>query len=1547
MRGSLFGPRRVGLRPRRGGGRPRVERLEERQLLATFTVTNTGDINANGTTVPGSLRDAIEKANAAGGQNTINFSIGTGLQTISPSKPLPVIVDPMTIDGTTQPGFSSTPVIQINGALAGGTAIGLQVSASNTTIKGLAINRFGGDGVQVSAGGVTLLGDFIGVDPTGTAALGNGGHGVFVNGAANVVIGATGAGNGNVISGNKAGGIILFANASSGDSIVNNFIGTDLTGKSALGNQGDGVTVLGGNFNVIGGTASGQGNIISGNTGNGVTVQGASNTSVQGNIIGAGAQGTTAVGNQGAGILLLGSNNNVIGGPVAGARNVISGNAGRGMLVQGSNNNTIQNNLIGVGSDGTSSLGNGAAGIFILGSNGNSIGGTQARTGNVIAFNGNKTAEGGVDLFAGTGNSILGNSIFSQVHSTNPAKGIGIDLGDDGVTPNTPGGPHTGPNNLQNFPVLTNVVTGAGRTLIQGTLNSAPNTTFRVEFFSNPAADPTGFGEGQTFLGSTTVTTDSNGNATINDTLTTPVQVGQFVSATATDPGNNTSEFAADVKVGQATVSDLAVAITSSPNPATLNSNFTYTVTITNAGPNAATNVVLTDTLPSSVTFVSGTVDSGGSFTQTGTKFTANIPTLAVGATATATIVVNPTAVGTVTDTAVVSSGQIDPDTSNNTASEDTRVDIPADLGVTVTASPSPVVEGGTLTYKIIVTNNGPGQASNVVVTQQLPAGATFVSASPGQGTFSPPANGVLNVSLGSVAPGSAVATIVVVTAGQAGIPPNQVTADTTVDVTGDQIDPDLTNNEAKVSVPVLPSADLAVTVAADPSPVLANSPLTYTVAVTNNGPDPATNVSIVDILPTGVTLDGAPTIDTGGTIASATDTGVNATVPEIDAGATATLTIVVIPSAPGSITNAVTVTTADDVDINPANNSATATTQVSPADVGVAITATPNPATAGADLTFRISVTNAGIATATNVKLLDRIPANAQVISANSDVGTVQPISNGTLEVDIPSLDAGLTATIFLVVRPSTSTVLVDSASVTADEADPNPANNSASLSVPVSPADLVATVAATPQPVLVGTPLTITATVTNNGPAIANGVILAADLPAGVIVASPPQASQGSAGVFGSTATVNVGTLLPGASATLTIVVTPTAVGTLNITTRTAAAEFDPNTDNNAASTQVTAFNQPGAFVLASPTLAVAQNAGTATITVERVGGTLGQVMVNFAVFGGTAVPGVDYVPVAGTLVFNDGQTSQTITVPILDNGQIGAADRVVGVLLGGPTGGATLGPVAAAALTIVNVHPDVFGPIPTDTTLGGDARAITTVTIAFNKALDPTRASNPANYTLIAPGVGRSARSAASGNQVVPVNVAFYNPLNNTVTLVPSRPLPAGAFNELIVNGSLPNGLMDQKGNLLDGAGNGVNGTNYVITFARGASLTYGDAGNNVVNLRLSGGGVLDLVRGADGQGSTLRLLGAVPGRSTLSGSVRASSFKSTGVTSFREIDGLVPFGAIKSRLTTPPFFVTDQPTTPTVTAAVAIAPPAAATIDGRARPAAALSRRRRVG
>jgi len=203
--------------------------------------------------------------------------------------------------------------------------------------------------------------------------------------------------------------------------------------------------------------------------------------------------------------------------------------------------NVIQGNYIGTDVSAEIALANLRSGVVIgTGATANIVGGLGRGAGNRIAFNN----EQGVLIYEGDGNAILSNSIHANTS-------LGIGLGDDGVTANDSFDADSGPNRLQNFPVITSAKSKNKEMDVQGTLLSAPNTNFRLEFFSSNTCDPSGYGEGETYLGYTQVRTNIVGRATFKITLQMPLTKGRFITATATDPANNTSEFSQCMQVKQ------------------------------------------------------------------------------------------------------------------------------------------------------------------------------------------------------------------------------------------------------------------------------------------------------------------------------------------------------------------------------------------------------------------------------------------------------------------------------------------------------------------------------------------------------------------------------------------------------------------------------------------------------------------------------------------------------------------------------------------------------------------------------------------------------------------------------------------------------------------------------------------------------------------------------------------------------------------------------------------------------------------------------------
>jgi hypothetical protein len=225
-----------------------------------------------------------------------------------------------------------------------------------------------------------------------------------------------------------------------------------------------------------------------------------------------------------------------------GRGNLISANGRSGVGIFNGSNNTVVANRIGTQADGTGALGNVQWGVGVNGGTSNHIGATDdfPGLGNTIAFNGLD----GVVVVNATNVTVVGNAIFSNV-------GLGIDLGDNGVSLNDAGDADAGPNAMQNFPALASASTSATGTAVQGTLNSTPNVGFRIEFFSNPAADASGHGQGGTYLGSTQVLTNGAGDASFLALLPVAVPNGSSVSATASGgvvtQNGYTSEFSAAI----------------------------------------------------------------------------------------------------------------------------------------------------------------------------------------------------------------------------------------------------------------------------------------------------------------------------------------------------------------------------------------------------------------------------------------------------------------------------------------------------------------------------------------------------------------------------------------------------------------------------------------------------------------------------------------------------------------------------------------------------------------------------------------------------------------------------------------------------------------------------------------------------------------------------------------------------------------------------------------------------------------------------------------
>lgn len=705
-------------------------------------------------------------------------------------------------------------------------------------------------------------------------------------------------------------------------------------------------------------------------------------------------------------------------------------------------------------------------------------------------------------------------------------------------------------------------------------------------------------------------------------------------------PGNNNgSAPGARVTTTVAASTDLAITKTG-PATATAGTDITYTLAVTNNGPSTATGVVITDTLPAGATFVAA---SGGG-TLAGTVVTwPTIGTLAPGGTASVTITLRAADGGTLLNVAAVTGAEADPVPANNRATATTTVNAAADLAV-VKTGPATATAGANVAFTIAVTNNGPSAAVNVVVTDTVPTGATFVSAS-GGGTF---ASGIVTWPLIASLPAGGTASFTVTL--RRTEPGDIVNIAAVRSATPDPV---TGNNRATATTTIAGSADVQIT-KTGPATGAAGAALTYTLTVTNAGPSTATAVQVTDSLPVGTTFGSA---SAGGTAVGRLVTW--PAIPTLAPGASQSFTVTLSAAEGGTIVNVANATTTTP-DPTPANNRATATTTIA-ATVDLAITKTgPATAAAGADVTFSLAVVNIGPSTATGVVITDTIPAGATFVSA-SNGGTLA----GSIVTwpAIPTLAATGTVTYTVTLRRVEGGALVNVAGVTGAEADANPGNNRSTATTAVNAAADVVTTKVGPATITAGAEITWTLTTVNNGPSTAAGVVVRDQLPAGAVFVS---ASNGGTAAGQLVTWPAVPTLAVGQ--TLTYTVTARAPGSgplLNIASSTSTTP-DPipaNNDGSAPGAQVTTtvnaqadlavFKSGPARVDAGAAVAyriVARNLGPSAAAAVTVTDQLpaGVTFVG-ASNGGTLSAGVVTWPAVASLAVNDSVVyTLTVTAP-----------------------------------------------------------------------------------------------------------------------------------------------------------------------------------------------------------------------------------------------------------------------------------------------------------
>ncbi|MCM3779780.1 DUF7507 domain-containing protein [Microbacterium hydrocarbonoxydans] len=594
----------------------------------------------------------------------------------------------------------------------------------------------------------------------------------------------------------------------------------------------------------------------------------------------------------------------------------------------------------------------------------------------------------------------------------------------------------------------------------------------------------------------------------------------------------------------------------------------TFTIGVTNNGPQTATGVTVTDQIPAGLTAVQAT-PSSGACTVTGTV-SCTLPDLAVGAGATITVTgtVSPsfTPGSALTNTATVTGSRFDPVPANNTATASGISAALADLSVTKTHSPAAPVAGQNVTYTLTTRNAGPSEARDVRLSDPLDPDTSFVSAAPGQGACSV-VDGILGCDLGTLAPGATVVTTVVVqiAAGATAVVQNSVA------VTSSTPDPDPSNNVDSTSFQPEIIADLAVVKSASDDEVAAGGTVDFSLAVSNLGTSDAVNAALVDTVPTGFTVTGvrAPA---GATCAfMATDVRCVWDVLPVGGPATVVVSTVVAADAPvGSVVNTASIASPAD-DPNPANNSDSAEVEVvQSADLSI-VKSAPATGVPGGAFAYTLVVTNGGPSVARGTTLSDTLPAEF----TGAAVGAAGcAVAAGTVSCELGDLAPG--ASVAVTVNGTWSATATGTirnvAATTSATPDPDTGDNSSTVDVSLTPSADVSVVKTTTTPsVPLGGTASFIITVSNAGPSAAAGVVVAELAPPGLAVT----AATPSQGTWAPTDhRWTVGTLLPGESATLAITATATLVGTrTNTATATSPTpDPDPSDDTGTSTVEVT---------------------------------------------------------------------------------------------------------------------------------------------------------------------------------------------------------------------------------------------------------------------------------------------------------------------------------------------------------------------------------------
>ena len=691
-------------------------------------------------------------------------------------------------------------------------------------------------------------------------------------------------------------------------------------------------------------------------------------------------------------------------------------------------------------------------------------------------------------------------------------------------------------NSVVSVPVV--VLDSTGKTLNNGTISMVLN--------------------GTTYTANVTA-----GVATLN--ITIPSTVGTY-PATITytgDTGVNTTTINVNAVSGanitnvtNATVTDLAVSLSSNNTNPVVGEEFVLTINVTNNGPNNATNVVVVGTLPAGLELVAPST------------LPITVPTLGVGDSVAYDILVRPTTLGIYTTTVSVSADELDDIVNNNVANTLTVVNVTnetqfVDLGITVNVTNNKPVVNETFAYLITVVNNGPSVATNVTITDTLPVGLTYVSATSGYN----PSSGKWVINRLDV--GSSTSVLLFVKSPNTGIFSNSV------GVSCDQNETYTPNTTATISVRVVDAnntngtnativTDLAISLSSNNTNPVVGEEFVLTINVTNNGPNNATNVVVVGTLPAGLELVAPSTLPI--------------TVPTLGVGDSVAYDILVRPTTLGIYTTTVSVS-ADELDDIVNNNVANTLTVVNVTnetqfvDLGITVNVTNNKPVVNETFAYLITVVNNGPSVATNVTITDTLPVGLTYVSAS----TGYDVANGKWIIN--RLDPGASASVYLSAKSASAGTFSNSVGVSADQNESYTPNTTATISVTVvnpnvtnvttyNVTDLAISLSSNNTNPVVGEEFVLTINVINNGPDNATNVVVVGTLPAGLGLVVP------------SALPINIPSLGVGDSVAYDILVRPTALGIYTTTVSVSSDELDTIPSNNVADnlTIVNVTNETG---------------------------------------------------------------------------------------------------------------------------------------------------------------------------------------------------------------------------------------------------------------------------------------------------------------------------------------------------------------------------------